>query len=355
MPYRQTSLLIYNLIFLSLICMFFAFKSIQEGNYANFIFWPGAYFVAMAIMSSFLIQQVPKRIKAIHSLDGVRLIIQSLVFGFLFYLLTDLIILILERFFRLEEHYTIVKLVDRWQSHWYLVFEGVFVFFLYQIIIRYDYQRHNINRNQKIISDLEVNITSSNLESLKTELNPHFLYNAMNSISMMIRVKEYSKSINMIANLNELLRVVLNKSNDQFVILSDELELLDKYLKIEILRFGDRVVIKQEIDESTLQAIVPQLILQPIVENAFKHGMHDDLGKQQILIKSSKVSDKLLMSVFNTTQSNLPMDFSNKESHGIGLKNVMQRLRQLYGNSFQLQLEQHSDGIEFRIIIPFKV
>ena len=163
--------------------------------------------------------------------------------------MADLIILILERFFRLEEHYTISALPDKWMNEWYIFFEGIFLFCCYQLLIRFDFIRKNFQLNERKVQSLEEEITNSNLQSLRAELNPHFLYNAMNSISMMVRVKKYSESIKMIANLNELLRISLNKSQEQFISLKQELEILNKYFLVEMVRFGDKVRVSFTIDE----------------------------------------------------------------------------------------------------------
>ena len=335
---------------------YFALKNFLSEYSENLVFFPGGFLLSLAVMSSFWIwnfRRFPHR-------NGLRywykLVIYAVSYGIFLILLSDVIILILERFFRLEEHYTISALPDKWLNEWYTFLEGIFLFGCYQVLIRFDFIQKNFQLYERKVQSLEEEITSSKLESLRAELNPHFLYNAMNSIAMMVRVKKYSESIKMIANLNELLRISLNKSQEQFISLKQELEILDKYLQVEMVRFGDKVNVTYAIGEGTLKAKVPQLILQPIVENAFKHGMSTDMGRQQIMISSRIEKDRLTISLSNSARGTVSIDLSHRaDKAGIGLENIKNRLRQLYGGKFRFQFEQHAETVEFRIIIPFQI
>lgn len=352
---RNTRLLIYNCILLTILFLYFWVKSVVEGEYSNLVYWPGAYLLSIAILSNFISQFVSSGQRESFWKKALRQAVYSLFFGFVHLILTGFIILILERFFRQEEHFTFGLLVDNFATRWFFLFEGAFIYLLYQLALGFIAQREQLNNSKRMFADLERSIVSSNLETLKTELNPHFLYNAMNSISMTIRVGEASKAIDMIANLNELLRVVLSKTKEKFISLSEEIELLNKYLEIEKARFGDRIKVELLFDASTLEAQVPQLILQPIVENAFKHGMDNNLGDLNIVVTSQKLESELLLKVYNTSDQDWSMSNSQTERKGIGLNNVIHRLRQLYSTYFKFETEEMKDGIEFRIVIPFSI
>lgn len=320
--------------------VYFAFKKHISDSTENLIYTPGAFLLAVAICSSFWIKTSNRAFQQNNFRSIIWLSIASLVNGALLFVFSDLLTLILERFFRLEEHYSFTDLFQKWTNQWYVLFAGAFIFWVYQILIRFDYIQKNFRLNERKIQSLENEIATANLQSLRAELNPHFLYNAMNSIAMMVRVKKYSESISMIANLNELLRISLNKSEEQLIPLEDELKILDKYLQVELIRFGDRVELIYETNSDTLQAKVPQLILQPIVENTFKHGMSSDLGKQRIIFKSKKLNGQLILSLINSSNADISIDLSHKpDNHKVGLQNVKNRLIQLYGGQFKFQLE----------------
>ena len=352
----KNKLFTYNLLILLVVFGYFTLRKHLSEDAENLLFYPGGYLLALAIMSSFWIRNSSRR----HSQNSlkyrIKLIGIALINGVLLTIFTDLTILILERFFRLEEHYTLSKLTDKWLDEWYLYLEGGFIFCAYQLLIRFDFLQKNFQLNERKIQSLEKEITNSNLQSLRSELNPHFLYNAMNSIAMMVRVKKYSESIKMIAYLNELLRISLNRSQKQLITLEQELEILNKYLQVEMVRFGDKVNVSYSIDQDSLKAKLPQLIIQPIVENAFKHGMSTDLGRQEIKISTQVKHHRLIVSLSNSARGTVSIDLSHRaDKAGIGLDNVKNRLRQLYGGQFRFQFEQHAETVEFRIIIPFQI
>ncbi|MGB3467677.1 MAG: histidine kinase, partial [Cyclobacteriaceae bacterium] len=226
---------------------------------------------------------------------------------------------------------------------------------LYLILIRFDYLERNHDYHERRRQAITDELAQTRLQALRSQLNPHFLYNAMNSIAMMVRTKKYGESIEMVANLNELLRISLDRSGEQLVTLERELEILDRYLQVELMRFRDRVSIDFAIAPDTLSAKVPQLILQPLVENAFKHGMSHDLGKQNISVVSEHRNNLLKLLVVNSTAAHTMIDLSfTTESNRTGLQNIKDRLRQLYGGQFKFQVEQPAGKVAFRIIIPYE-
>lgn len=285
----------------------------------------------------------------------VRKVIQYLSEAFIFaiswIMLTDLFILILERFFRYEEHLTFAELGSLWLSSydrllWGMLLSG-FYRFLGVVLIEHGEMRYH-HQHQK---ELEKELSAMKLVSLRRELNPHFLHNAMNSIAMMVRIQKYDRAIEMIANLNDFLRAALSRDTKLLIPLTDELHLLDQYLKIEMTRFGDRVRVEKDIDEATCNVLVPQLILQPIVENVFKHGMQYSVGPQALLIRSMRQKEYVILSIMNTS-SPIKNSLYDSNQQSIGLKNTTDRLRYLYGSDFKFQLLELSEGYNVRITIP---
>jgi two-component system, LytTR family, sensor kinase len=200
---------------------------------------------------------------------------------------------------------------------------------------------------------IQKELAASDLSALRTELNPHFLFNAMNSIAMKVRLKENKLAVAMIASLNDLLRSVLSRTRGKTVPLSEEINLLNKYLMIEKVRFGEQVEVTQDFGNDLLASHVPQMILQPLVENAFKHGVKDNLSQQRVSITAERENGSLVLTVFNTTEKMQRFDTFDGAS-GIGLPNVVHRLRRHYGTDFRFQSMSSGTGIAFRITLPFR-
>ncbi|MCR9252693.1 MAG: histidine kinase [bacterium] len=351
MPIWKNRIIIFNLIGLSIISCFSLVKAVESNSFTNFIFWPGGFFIVLSILSTLLIQfgTISQSTPDLEQLGFI--ILRGLIFGLILMIGSDLFILIFERFFRLEEHFSIASLPLQWISSWYRLFEGLFIYIGYVLLLRYVYSQITAQETSQKLDDLQNQIDVLSLSSMQAQLNPHFLYNAMNSIAMTIRIKEHKKAVEMIVNLNELLRTVLQQSNDQLVKVSDEISLLNKYLNIESIRFGDHVQISVDYDPEVEEYLIPQLIIQPVVENAFKHGMIDNVDKQKIIVTIREEEGLLIVKVFNTVASKInKTDLLTKR--GIGLQNTTHRLRKLYGNRFRFQQEILEDGLEFRIIIP---
>ncbi len=219
-------------------------------------------------------------------------------------------------------------------------------------IIFYSYEL-NIKFREKSIeaSLLEAQLSQSKLQVLKMQLRPHFLFNAHNIITMMIRTKKYDSAIEMISGLSDLLRVSLQKDDKQFVSLKEELELLKKYLYIEEQRFEDTLEVSYKVDSKTLSCRIPALILQPIVENAFKHGFSNYIGLSKLEIKASIENDYLLISIFNNGP-HLKVNYLHDRHGGVGLMNTRKRLNQLYSHRAKFKLENFNNGVLASFYIP---
>ncbi len=233
---------------------------------------------------------------------------------------------------------------------------GVFIgtlmaFFLLSLIIALDYYEKYRDENIKNIS-LALELSKSKLEAIQSQLNPHFLFNALNTISMMVRTKSNSEAVSMISSLSDLLRMSLNMKTVQIIPLKDELLLVGKYLSIEKERFSDRLKIEIIIDPVTESLGVPNLILQPIVENAFKYGVAENLDSAYIRIESTIVEDNLVLEISNNG-GQLTEGWSLESNKGIGLKNVENRLRNLFDEyEFSLQNSEEQELVIARISIP---
>ena len=207
-------------------------------------------------------------------------------------------------------------------------------------------------------SVLEAELARAELRALRLELQPHFIFNAMNSVVGLLRGGEPERAESMLIGLSDLLRRTLDGRGRQTVPLSEELHLIRLYLDIQTVRFGDRLTIGWSIGDGTESASVPSLLLQPIVENAVRHGIAQRNAPGRIEIQAHRRGDRLHLLVRDDgpgprAESNLPGQ-SPEAGHGTGLGNVSSRLEALYGSAWSLNLaEADGGGTEVRIELPW--
>lgn len=201
-------------------------------------------------------------------------------------------------------------------------------------------------------SELKSQLVSAQLNALKMQLQPHFLFNTLNAIAVLVRQQKGREAEQMLGHLSDLLRGVLEDVDAQEVSLRRELEYLGLYLSIEQVRFADRLQVAISADPATQNASVPQLILQPIVENAIRHGIGQSSSAGRILISASKIDGMVEVRVQDDGPG-LPKNYS-PEVQGIGLTNTRARLRQLYGEDGNLEIEDcDSGGVVVTLKFPF--
>jgi LytS/YehU family sensor histidine kinase len=204
---------------------------------------------------------------------------------------------------------------------------------------------------QRQTSELKAQLAQARLETLRMQINPHFLFNTLHAISSLVE-RDPKGVRRIIARLSSLLRYTLEDSSRQEVPLREELQFLDGYLEIQQIRFQDYLEIEQNIDQDVLDALVPNLILQPLVENAIKHGVAPTMGPGRITIEARRV-DEWLELIVSDNGPGLPPD-GLSEDKGLGLKNVETRLEGLYGDQQELILDSPPHGgVTARILLPF--
>lgn len=224
-------------------------------------------------------------------------------------------------------------------------------FFFVSMIAALDYYEQH--RDEKVRSlDLQSQLSKSKLEALQAQLNPHFLFNALNTIAMMVRSKKDEKAVSMISSLSDLLRTSLQMEASEMISLEAELKVIDKYLEIEQGRFSDRLTIQREIPDGVKKCRVPNMILQPILENAFKYGVTENLDAAIIRISASIQGDKLTLEVANNGNQ-LPQDWDMQINKGIGLSNVQKRLAHMFDEyTFRLVNDEEHNQVVATITIP---
>jgi LytS/YehU family sensor histidine kinase len=185
------------------------------------------------------------------------------------------------------------------------------------------------------------------------QINPHFLFNTLNSIATLIYVNPRAAD-EMLGDLSGLLRHSLDSMEEQEISLAQELEFIEAYLRIEQKRFGERLRLEQNIPEALLKALVPALILQPLVENAIRHGITKCPGPGRIQILARRVGATLELSVRDTGEGLAARDLTMRRE-GIGLSNTRARLAAMYGDAAILRLENApGGGALITLVIPWR-
>lgn len=210
-----------------------------------------------------------------------------------------------------------------------------------------DYQKRYRERVMQALQ-LEAQLAKSQLEALRSQIQPHFLFNTLNSISALMQ-DDTSAAEDMLADLSYMLRASLDGAGAQEVTLADELDVLQAYVRIQRKRFEDRLQVEIATPADTLDALVPSLVLQPLVENAIRHGLAPLSRVGTIRVASQKHGEQLVLTVSDNGRG-LPREYRE----GIGVSNTRERLRQLYGAAGDLQLRSAPDqGVTVTVLVPF--
>jgi two-component sensor histidine kinase len=216
-----------------------------------------------------------------------------------------------------------------------------------------DYYRKYRER-EFLASRLEAQLAQAQLDSLRMQLHPHFLFNTLNGIVGLVRDNKNSAAVNMLVGLSDLLRHTLEYSSRHEVELREEINFIKLYLSIQEMRFSDRLRIDLDNDPRTTKALVPNLILQPLTENALRHGIGRSAESGLVGISSSVQDGYLRLTVYDEG-AGLPDDWQLKSSTGIGLANTAARLQQLYNDDHEFDIRNRDgDGVEVVIVMPFK-
>lgn len=192
-------------------------------------------------------------------------------------------------------------------------------------------------------SQMTQQLIQAELRALRAQINPHFLFNSLNTIASLI-VSDPEKAESMTVRLAHIFRYVLTHSDRSLASLEEEIDFLRTYLSIEQVRFGERLAVEFDLDPLTTSAVVPSLILQPLVENAIKHGIAPKIGRSRLVIRARRERKMLLLSVLDDGVG-LPADpVIQRNSSGVGLNNIRERLQTMYGQGARLSLQAAAGG-----------
>jgi uncharacterized membrane-anchored protein YhcB (DUF1043 family) len=239
---------------------------------------------------------------------------------------------------------------------WFQTFgqEFFFTIILYGAILAIDMvldSRARLARQQAETARLNEQLSKAQLDAVRRQIEPHFLFNTLNSVTALIREHRNDAAVMMIAGLSDFLRRLLADPSRQQVPLAEEMEFAQKYLDIQKVRFVDRLRLAVDVPSDLLVAQVPTLILQLMVENAIKHGIAKRAHGGLVRISASRNNGTLTLSVYNDGPS---LSTPNIAPSGIGLSNMRTRLQGLYGDAFTLDMHDlQPGGVEVSVSVPF--
>ncbi len=251
--------------------------------------------------------------------------------------------------------YYSVKIIPYLQSDYMLLFDNSIVWkvingllyyalitLVYYVIIYYNHFKEKLIRE----SELKTSVQKAELNVLRSQINPHFLFNSLNSISA-LTIKEPSKAREMVSHLSDFLRYSIKEGENKMTLFEKEVDVISNYLAIEKVRFSERMNFVEDYDQNCLGAKLPNMILQPLVENSIKYGVAQNTGKSTISIQAGCFQGFLKVQIEN----NYDAETKLRKGTGIGLKNISQRMHLIYGRTDLMQISD-KDGI-FTVTLTF--
>ena len=212
--------------------------------------------------------------------------------------------------------------------------------------------RDRIARQATETAHLNEELSRAQLAALRRQMDPHFMFNTLNAIAGLVRDAKTDAAVRMIVGLSEFLRRATEDGHRAEVSLAEEVDYLQRYLDIQTQRFGDRLRVRLDIPDTLMDAQVPSLLLQPLVENAIKHGVAKRAAGGEVRVSAMQDGATLRLSVWNDG----PMEDADLEAaedgNGVGLANLRNRLRILYGPTSTLELKREGEGVEVTAALP---
>jgi two-component sensor histidine kinase len=243
---------------------------------------------------------------------------------------------------------------DTWSTT--LLYQVVIFLIAYALILTITYlvdSRENVARQMTETARLNEELSKAQLAALRRQMEPHFMFNTLNSIAGLVRDQRNDAAVSMIVGLSEFLRRATEDSHRTQVTLAEEVEYLQRYLDIQKVRFGDRLRVSVDIPADLLDAQVPNLLLQPLVENAIKHGIAQRIAGGSVRVAGTRRDESLCLSVYNDGPS-FAEDWQTQGA-GVGLDNLRTRLRILHGDASELRMRlAGTDGVEVVVTVPLR-
>jgi signal transduction histidine kinase len=233
-----------------------------------------------------------------------------------------------------------------WQQIWRYSFIDAF-FYGGVVLVEHAGRYYRLYLDRRVrASELEAQVSRAQLQALQMQIRPHFLFNTLNTISGLVRADQKTAATTMLAGLGDLLRTLLRSDGAQEIPVHQEVALIERYLQIEQVRFGDQLAVEVSVDPAVEDALVPNLILQPLVENAVRHGVGATTGRVAVRVRGDGAT--LRMEVTDSGDAATQA----ADSLGIGLSNTRARLERLYAGVHRFELAQTPAGTSAIIEIP---
>jgi two-component system, LytTR family, sensor kinase len=243
---------------------------------------------------------------------------------------------------------------DAWRTS--LLFQVLTYLIVYALILTVTYvmdARERMARQVMETARLSEELSKSQLAALRQQIEPHFMFNTLHSITGLVRDYKNGAAVSMIVGLSEFLRRALEDSHRSQVTLAEEVEYLQRYLDIQKIRFGERLQVSMDIPAQLLHAQVPNLLLQPLVENAIKHGIGKRADGGAVRIAGARDNGNLCLSVYNDGPDS-SRDWQTTRT-GVGISNLRTRLQILHGDNSELKLSRAATGaVEVVVTLPMK-
>ncbi len=251
--------------------------------------------------------------------------------------------------------WAVVRPFSFWPQFWGTSSQNLLIYALLVGVAHLVLYYRRYREREQAADQLARGLTEARLQALKMQLQPHFLFNTLNAISALIPA-EAKPAKRMLARLGDLLRITLEHEETQEVTLREELAFLEPYLEIEQARLEDRLTVVMKIAPETLDARVPHLILQPLVENAVRHGIAARIEQGRVEISATRgTGDRFLHLEVRDDGRGVDRDNQVRTRRGVGLTNIRSRLEQLYDGEHRFELENHAEGgVLVRITLPFR-
>ena len=316
----------------------------------NFIVWPLSFFLSLWAVSYLAVYGCLEILDFSKATKILAFMVTGILLGIIQVLFTGVVSILLVRLFTSHSL--------PWQDVFVyltktplLIFGSTLLYYIYFSLLFMLASIKKFREKNVESSSLIDQLDTVQLNNLKMQMRPHFLFNALNTIAMMVRQERSADATDMLASVSDMLRLSLASGDKEFSTLEEEITLINKLLTIEKFRFEDRLIISVDVDEGVEQLPVPTLIFQPLVENAFKHGVAKTIGIAEVSIKCYKTDETLILEVFNTGP-NLPEGWELQKFQHIGLANTSARLAQLYPSGSRLIIEEQENGILVTVKIP---
>ncbi|NVJ61899.1 MAG: histidine kinase [Gammaproteobacteria bacterium] len=289
------------------------------------------------------------RLKIIDIRPGIQWIFLALGSGLMGFISGSLILYSISVYYWLAGYTSsIVFFINQVYANWLIM---TLMIFLWSMIFTLTNHFMKLQKVQAEHDALNLKLKEAELTTLLSQLNPHFLFNALNNIRSLMRI-DVDKARAMVTSLSELLRYSLRSNKQPFRAFKEELEIVHNYIELAQIQYEERLSFQEDVESNVLDISIPSMVVQLLVENAVRHGIDKHLGEGTLKLSAKIVTNKLMVTVINPGY--ISTSNENEGSTGIGIENIKRRLALSYGNEASLEVQQKAEQVEAKLILPLK-